>query len=57
MGFEYFEWIVLGLVAWGIGVMFVLILMRMSADQDRNALRAQQRMIPYADGTITSISW
>ena len=54
---EYFDWIVLGLVAWGLGILFVLILMKMAGDQDRAARREQQRMIPYQDGTVTSISW
>jgi hypothetical protein len=57
MYFEIFEWVVLGVVLWALGVVFVLILMRMSGDQDRNARRAQQQMIPYSDETITSISW
>ena len=57
MFYEFFEWIVLGLVAWSLAVLFVLMLMRMAGDQDRNARRAEQRMIPYSDVTITSISW
>jgi hypothetical protein len=57
MYFEYFEWIVLGLVAWSLVIVSVLMLMRMAGDQDRNARRAEQRMIPHSDVTITSISW
>ncbi len=57
MNAEYFDWIVLGLVAWGLGILFVMILMKMAGDQDRAARREQQRMIPYQDGTVTSISW
>jgi hypothetical protein len=55
--FEYFEWTVLGIVAWGFLSLFVLVLMRMAGDQDRNARLAEQEMIPYSDVTITSISW
>jgi uncharacterized membrane protein len=53
----YFDWMVLGLVGWVFVILFVLILMRMAGDQDRAAHREQQRMIPYQDGTVTSISW
>ncbi len=51
------SWILLGLVVWGLVSLFVLILMKMAGDQDRAARREQQRMIPYQDGTVTSISW
>ena len=57
MFFQYFEWTVLGLVTWGLLSLFVLVLMRMAGDQDRNARRCEQEMIPYSDVTITSISW
>ncbi len=57
MYFDYIDWIVLGLVGWVFVILFVLILMRMAGDQDRAARREQQRMIPYQDGTVTSISW
>jgi len=53
----YFNWIVLGLVGWGLVVLFVMILMRMAGDQDRAARREQQHLIPYQDGTVTSINW
>lgn len=49
--------ILLGLVAWGLASLFVLILMRMAGDQDRAARREQQRMIPYSDEAVTSINW
>jgi hypothetical protein len=49
--------ILLGLVAWVLVALFVLILMKMAGEQDRAARREQQRMIPYQDGTVTSISW
>ena len=44
--------ILLGLVAWVLVALFVLILMKMAGDQDRAARREQQRMIPYQDGTV-----
>jgi len=50
-------WILLGLVIWALIALFVLILVKMSGDQDRAARRIQQHMIPYQDGTVTSISW
>ena len=46
-------WIVLGLVAWLLGLLFVLVLMRMAGDQDRAARHAQKRMDPYSDVTVT----
>jgi hypothetical protein len=47
------DWIVLGFVGWGIGIMFVLILMRMAGDQDRVARHVQKDIDPYSDVTIT----
>jgi hypothetical protein len=47
-------WILLGIVAWLLVLAFVLLLMRMSGDQDRAARRAQKDLFPYCeDGTIT----
>jgi hypothetical protein len=46
-------WIMLGLVGWAIGLAFVLVLMRMSSDQDRAARHEQKRLDPYSDVTIT----
>jgi hypothetical protein len=46
-------WIVLGLVGWTVGLMFVLILMRMAGDQDRAARHEQKRRDPYSDITVT----
>jgi hypothetical protein len=54
MSFGYFEWIVLGLVAWALGVLVVLILMRMAGDGDRAARDAEKNFIPYSDVTITA---
>jgi hypothetical protein len=47
------SWIMLGLVGWAAGLVFVLILMRMSGDQDRAARHEQKHLDPYSDITIT----
>ena len=49
------NWIVLGLLGWGIGLLFVVVLMRMAGDQDRAARHEQKRLDPLADVTITQI--
>ena len=49
----YLSWIMLGLVGWALGLVFVLALMRMSGDQDRAARHGQKRLDPYSDVTIT----
>jgi hypothetical protein len=46
-------WILLGGVAWVIGVLFVIVLMRMSGSQDRSARQAEKRLDPFADVTVT----
>jgi hypothetical protein len=46
-------WILLGLVGWGLGLLFVLALMRMAGDQDRAARHEQKRIDPLSDVTIT----
>lgn len=50
-----FTWILLGLVGWGLGLVFLLLLMRMASRQDRAARHAQKRLDPYSDVTITKI--
>jgi hypothetical protein len=50
------SWILLGLVGWTLGFLFVLVLMRMSGDQDRSARRHQKRLDPYSDVTITNLA-
>jgi hypothetical protein len=45
--------IMLGLVGWALAVLVVLVLMRMSGDQDRAARQAEKLLIPYSDVTIT----
>ncbi len=47
------SWILLVLVAWALGVLFVMILLRMAGDQDRAARRAEKELDPYSDITIT----
>jgi hypothetical protein len=47
------SWIVLGLVGWALGLVFVLMLVRMSGDQDRAARHEQKRLDPHSDVTIT----
>ena len=46
-------WILLGLIGWGLGLLLVLALMRMAADQDRAARHVQKRLDPLSDITIT----
>ena len=48
-------WIVLGLVGWALGLLFVLCLMKMAGDQDRAARHEQKRLDPFVDVTITRI--
>jgi hypothetical protein len=48
--------IALGIVGWVLVQMGVLVLMRMSSDQDRAARRAEKLLIPYSDVTITQYS-
>jgi len=45
--------IVLGLVVWALAQAVVLILMRMSSEQDRAARHEEKRLIPFSDVTIT----
>ena len=46
-------WILLGLVGWTLGFLFVLVLMRMAADQDRAARHEERLMDPFSDVPIT----
>ena len=50
-----FTWILLGLVGWGLGLLFVLALMRMAGNQDRAARHQQKRIDPNSNVTITKI--
>ncbi len=46
-------WILLGLVVWILGVLFVMTLLRMAGDQDREARHKQKGIDPFAEVTIT----
>ena len=39
-------WIVLGLVAWSLGLLFLMVLMRMASDEERAALRQEELLKP-----------
>jgi len=45
--------IVLGLVGWALALLGVLVLMRMSGDQDRAARHEEKRLDPFSEVTIT----
>jgi NADH:ubiquinone oxidoreductase subunit K len=45
--------ILLGLVGWAIGLGIVLVLFRMSSDQDRAARHAEKRLDPFSNVEIT----
>ncbi|MEP7183463.1 MAG: hypothetical protein ABI886_14885 [Betaproteobacteria bacterium] len=47
------SWILLGAVLWALGSLFVLVLVRMSGEQDRAARHEQKRIDPHSDVTIT----
>jgi hypothetical protein len=49
----HLTWIFLGLVGWGLALLFIWVLMRMAADQDRAARHEQKRIYPHSDVTIT----
>ena len=45
--------ILLGLIGWALGLAIVLVLFRMSGDQDRAARHAEKRLDPFSDVEIT----
>lgn len=47
------KWILLGIVAWGLGLLVALVLFRMAGDQDRAARHNHKHLIPHSDVTIT----
>ena len=49
-------WIVLGVVIWALGSVFVFALFSMARDQDRAARHEEHRLVPYSDVTITRSS-
>jgi hypothetical protein len=46
-------WIIVGLVRWSLGLLFLLALMRMSGDQDRAARHEEILLDPFSDVPIT----
>jgi hypothetical protein len=46
-------WIVLGLVGWALGFLFVMILMRMAGNEDRAARHEEKLLDPFSDVSIT----
>lgn len=50
-----FNWILWGLLGWGLGLLFVMVLMRTAGKQDRAARHEEKRIDPRSDVTITKI--
>ncbi len=50
-----FNWILWGLLGWGLGLLFVMVLMRTAGKQDRAARHEEKRMDPASDVTITRV--
>ena len=46
-------WVVLGAVGWVLGLCFVIILMRMAGNEDRDARHQEKRMDPFSGVTVT----
>ena len=46
-------WIVLGIVGFGLGMLVAFTIFRIAGDTDRAARRAQRKLDPFADVTIT----
>ena len=47
-------WIVLlGIISWALGFLFVMILMRMASDEDRDARHQEKLRDPFSDVAIT----
>jgi hypothetical protein len=51
------QWIVLALVGWDIGMIFVLVLMQMAGDEDRAARHLERRLFPNSDVGVTITPW
>jgi hypothetical protein len=45
-------WIVGGVIFWGVGLLFLFALMRMSSDQDRAARREEMLLDPCIDAAL-----
>lgn len=52
---EYLDLILLAIVAYVLVIAFVLVLLRMSSDRDREARHAEKALIPFSDVTITHL--
>ena len=50
---ELMWWIMLGVVGWGLGLSFVIVLMRMAANEDRDARHQEKHMDPFSNVTVT----
>lgn len=50
-------WIVLGFLGWGLGMFFVLVLMRIAGDEDRAARLLEKRLFPHSDVDVTIARW
>ena len=50
------EWAFLAFVFFGLGGLFVNVLMKMAAETDRKARHAHRRIDPYCDVTITRLA-
>ena len=50
-----FNWILLSLIFWALGLVALLALFRMAGDQDRAARHSEKRLDPYSDVTITQL--
>jgi hypothetical protein len=49
----HMSWLLLAIVAWALGAVFVIALCRMAGDQDRAARHAEKAFIPHSDVTVT----
>ena len=47
------EMLLLGVVGYGLVMVLVLVLFRVSSDHDRNSRHAEKELIPHSDVTIT----
>ena len=45
-------WILLALVGWALGLLFLMVLMRMAGDEDRAARHEEKLLDPFSDVTI-----
>ena len=50
---DFMGWVVFGAVGWVLGLWFVIILMRMAANEDRDARHQEKQMDPFSEVTVT----